>query len=103
MRRGRRKETGAFPYWRSILIMSSLVAGLMLFWGAIEDPRTGEFADPQLAGLALLAVIAILPIVFYVDYRTQSKHRTVRGQRARHGAAAGESRFRTAGVDVAGH
>jgi hypothetical protein len=83
------------------LVVSLLVAGLMLFWGTLADPRTGEFADPTAAALAFVAVLAVLPIVFYVDYRTQAKVRAARHRSTRHGNTASASDFRAAGADVA--
>src|SRR6476646_7556770 len=105
MRRGQRTNPGAFPYWRSVLMLSSLVAGLMLFWGALADPRTGEFADPKAAGVGFLVVVLLFPIVIYVDYRTQSKGRMESpvSSRRRRGPAGGTSGFGATGADVAGN
>lgn len=111
MRSGRRRaKPGAFPYWRSVWIASSLIAGLMLFWAASADPLTGVFANPMAAGLAFLAVIAMLPIVFYADYRTQSKGRARRhpspdplpGSAVRGPLGVGGTGRRTAGFHLAG-
>ena len=100
MRRGQRRVSGAFPYARSIIATSSLVAGLMLFWGSLADPRTGDFADPKAAWLAFLAVAVLVPIVIYVDYRTQGRSRAEH-RRYRRARAAGSSGFRATGADVA--
>jgi hypothetical protein len=79
-------------------MLSSLVAGLMLFWGALADPRTGEFADPKAAGLGFLVVVVLFPIVIYVDYRTQGRSRRRSGRR---GSVSGASGFGAAGADMA--
>jgi membrane protein implicated in regulation of membrane protease activity len=54
-----------------LLAAALLVIGLMLLWAAIADPVTGVFRSPHLAVLALLAVFALAPVAFYVDYRLQ--------------------------------
>ena|SRR5262245_8403370 len=103
MRRGRFRDSGAFPYWRSVLIVTSQIAALILFWASIADPRTGEFAHPLAAGLAFLAVRLTLPLIFYVDYRTQSKGRAERRRGGRRMDAADPARFGPARADVARH
>jgi hypothetical protein len=101
MRRGQLREPGAFSYWRSGLVMFSLVAGLMLFWGTPAGPRTGDFADPKAAALGFVTGLAILPIVFYEDYRTQAKGRAECPRSTRRGNNARASDLCATGPDVA--
>src|SRR5215510_10561867 len=83
----RRAELDAFPYWRSALAASALVAGLMLFWAALADPGTGAFRHPLQAASGFIAVFLLLPIVFYADYRFQRTRRTPPASRPRARAA----------------